>query len=102
MKYQRSEQFRREFAQLSEREQRLFVAAVRAINEAWARHQGPGLPRWPAALRMRPMVGHPGIWEMTWSFAGPDGRATFEFVEVDGEPASRWRRVGGRAIFDRP
>ncbi len=39
---------------------------------------------------------------MTWSFAGPDGRATFEWVTVHGEPAVRWRRVGGHAIFGNP
>jgi len=40
--------------------------------------------------------------EMTWSFAGPDGRATFELVEVDGEPAIRWRRIGDHRIFEEP
>jgi hypothetical protein len=24
-------------------------------------------------------------WEMTWSFNGPDGRATFEWIAIDGE-----------------
>jgi hypothetical protein len=39
---------------------------------------------------------------MTWSFAGPDGRATFEFITIDGEPAIRWRRIGGHEIFAEP
>jgi hypothetical protein len=39
---------------------------------------------------------------MTWSFSGPDGRATFEWVLVDGEPGIRWRRIGGHAIFGSP
>jgi len=39
---------------------------------------------------------------MTWSFAGPDGRATFEFVKIDGKIAIRWRRIGGREVFSRP
>jgi hypothetical protein len=39
---------------------------------------------------------------MTWSFSGPDGRATFEYVEVDGEPAIRWRRIGGHDVFRAP
>jgi hypothetical protein len=43
-----------------------------------------------------------GVWEMTWSFTGPDGRATFEWVEVGGEPAIQWRRIGGHEIFGRP
>ena len=37
---------------------------------------------------------------MTWSFAGPDGRATFEWILIDGELAIRWRRIGGHEVFD--
>jgi hypothetical protein len=32
---------------------------------------------WPAALRVKSVRSAPGILEMTWSFASPDGRATF-------------------------
>ncbi len=39
---------------------------------------------------------------MTWSFAGPDGRATFEFVEIEGEMGVRWRRVGNHSILKNP
>jgi hypothetical protein len=39
---------------------------------------------------------------MTWSFAGPDGRATLEFVTVDGELLCRWRRAGDHDAFKRP
>jgi hypothetical protein len=45
---------------------------------------------------------------MTWSYAGPDGRATWEWVRVtDSEtgelhPAIRLRRIGGHAIFADP
>jgi hypothetical protein len=46
--------------------------------------------------------GTPGVWEVTGSFAGPDGRATFEWIEVRDERAIRWRRIGGREIFGRP
>jgi hypothetical protein len=42
------------------------------------------------------------VWEMPWSFAGPDGRATSEWVTIDAEPAIRWRRVGSHAIFSDP
>jgi hypothetical protein len=31
-----------------------------------------------------------------------DGRATFEWIEIDGEPAIHWRRIGGHGIFDSP
>jgi hypothetical protein len=40
--------------------------------------------------------------EMTWSFAGPDGRATFELITIDGDLRCRWRRVGDHADFKRP
>jgi hypothetical protein len=39
---------------------------------------------------------------MTWSFAGPDGRATFEYIDIGGDLGIRWRRIGGHAIFDKP
>jgi hypothetical protein len=52
--------------------------------------------------------GAAGIFEMTWSFSGPDGRATWEWVGVV-DPDSgrrrravRWRRVGGHVIFKKP
>jgi hypothetical protein len=46
--------------------------------------------------------GAPGILEMTWSFASPDGRATFELVTVAGELRCRWRRVGDHDVFKSP
>jgi hypothetical protein len=39
---------------------------------------------------------------LTWSFSGPDGRATFEFVTIDGELGILWRRIGDHRIFMRP
>jgi hypothetical protein len=57
---------------------------------------------WPRSLRVRSVQGAPGILEMTWSFASPDGRATFELVTVNGELRCRWRRVGGHEVFRTP
>lgn len=57
---------------------------------------------WPKSLRVKAVRGAPGVLEMTWSFAGPDGRATFELVTVDGEIRCRWRRVGGHDVFADP
>lgn len=48
------------------------------------------------------MTGTERVWEMTWSFSGPDGRATFEWVTVGKEIRIRWRRIGGHAIFKNP
>lgn len=61
----------------------------------------PSTP-WPRSLRVKRVQGAPGIWEMTWSFTGPDGRATFEWILIDGELAIRWRRIGGHEVFERP
>jgi len=30
------------------------------------------------------------------------GERTFEWVEIDHEPAIRWRRAGGHAVFSEP
>ena len=54
---------------------------------------------WPASLRVKPVRGAGGVLEMTWSFASPDGRATFELVTVDGELRVRWRRIGDHGVF---
>ncbi len=55
---------------------------------------------------MKAVVGARGIFEMTWKFAGPDGRATWEWCTVVAEgrnyPAIRWRRIGIHAIFGDP
>ncbi|GGH43922.1 hypothetical protein [Microbacterium album] len=61
----------------------------------------PATP-WPASLRVKSVRSAPGVLEMTWSFASPDGRATFELVTVDGEVRVRWRRVGGHDVFRNP
>jgi hypothetical protein len=102
VKFERGERFVADYARLSDRERQLFRKAVRELNDAYERRGANALPTWPAGLRIKTVQGAPGIWEMTWSFAGPDGRATFEFVNVDGEPAIRWRRIGDHWIFQQP
>lgn len=57
---------------------------------------------WPASLRVKSVRAAPGVLEMTWSFASPDGRATFELITVDDEPRVRWRRVGDHDVFKNP
>ena len=103
MKYTRAARFIADLRRLSPAERKLFrqivveqfvPAAERVVAE-------PGA-LWPTGLRVKRVQGARGVWEMTWSFAGPDGRATFEWTEIDGKPAVRWRRVGGHAIFSAP
>lgn len=102
MKYTGSDTFHTDYANLSPEEQALFRRSVGQLNAAYAGRGSRPLPHWPASLRIKSVRGHPGVWEMTWSFSGPDGRATFEFIEVEGEPAIKWRRIGDHAIFARP
>lgn len=61
----------------------------------------PATP-WPASLRVKSVRSAHGVLEMTWSFASPDGRATFEFVTVNNELAVQWRRVGDHDVFKNP
>jgi hypothetical protein len=57
---------------------------------------------WPISLRVKSVHGAPGVLEMTWSFASPDGRATFELVTVGEERRCRWRRIGDHSVFKSP
>jgi hypothetical protein len=75
--------------------QEKFVPACDAFAE------NPSTP-WPASLRVKAVRSAAGVLEMTWSFASPDGRATFEFVTRDGELRVRWRRVGDHDVFKDP
>lgn len=61
----------------------------------------PATP-WPASLRVKSVRGAHGALEMMWSFASPDGRATFELVTIDGELRCRWRRFGDHDVFKNP
>jgi len=61
----------------------------------------------PAHLRVKPITSAPGVFEMTWSFSGPDGRASFQWATItlpDGtrQAAVRWRRIGTHRIFGSP
>lgn len=75
------------------------VVRERFVRAAERRVEHPGEP-WPASLRVKDVEGASGVWEMTWEM--PDGRATFEWVELEGEPGIRWRRVGTHSIFGEP
>ena len=102
MKFDVVESFVADYARLTVRERELFRQAVRRLNAAYARRGDRPIPAWPAVLRIKPVLGAPGVFELTWSFSGPDGRATFELVNVAGEPALRWRRIGGHRILREP
>ena len=103
MKYQTTPAFRADVRRLSEVERERFKKVVREqyVPAAERRAVNPAAP-WPKKLRVKSVRSAPGIWEMTWSYSGPDGRATFEWTSVGGQPAVLWRRVGGHEIFGDP
>ena len=99
MKFEPTASFDGDFARLSEGEKQLFVEALKSFVPACDRYTNDSTAKWPASLRVRDVHGAPGVWELTWSFSGPDGRATFEWTQIDGQLGLRWRRVGGHSIF---
>ena len=103
MKWEKALAFEADLRRLSRAELETFRRFVRDdfVPAAERRAANPA-SGWPKKLRVRDVKVAPGIWELTWSFAGPDGRATFEWITFDGEPAIRWRRVGGHAILRDP
>jgi len=95
--------FERDLDHISDAHLQLFRSVVvHQFSPACDRYAADPGTRWPTSLRVKSVRNHPGVLEMTWSFAGPDGRATFEFVTVEGELRVRWRRVGGHDIFVEP
>lgn len=102
MKYVVLAAFRGDYGRLSPSERALFKLALADFVTACDRYVTDPSTPWPRGLRVKPVQGAPGIFEMTWSFSGPDGRATFEFVQLDGELAVRWRRIGSHRILREP
>lgn len=102
MKFERTESFKADWARLSADEPALFRTVTKRFHVAAERIVAGDTPSWPQALRVKSVVRAPGVWEMTWSFSGPDGRATFEWVEIEGRRAIRWRRIGRHDIFRTP
>jgi hypothetical protein len=97
--HEESEQFWRDWHRLTPAERQQFKEAVEKFLEDLATS-----PRGPfrQGLRVKPMRGAEGIFEMTWEIR--DGRATFEYGEKlsEGEPHIIWRRIGSHSIFGNP
>ncbi len=102
MKYVVLDSSKADYKRLSQGEQALFKKTLPGFVAACDRHEADPSVAWPASLRVKAVESAPGMLEMTWSFSGPDGRATFEWVQIDGQLAVRWRRIGGHAIFGNP
>lgn len=103
MKYERTEHFKRDYRKLSPDERAEFKRVVlEEFQPALERRESEPGRAWPPALRVKGVEGAPGVWEMTWSFTDPDGRATWEWIKIGEETAIRWRRVGSHSVFADP
>jgi hypothetical protein len=102
VKFEVTEAFRADRRRLSAKERRLVDERLPAFVEACDRYAEDPSTAWPSALRVKDIENAPGIWEVTFSFSGPDIRATFEWITIDAELAVRWRRIGGHEVFKRP
>ena len=102
MRYVVLDTFKSDYKRLSSGEQALFKNSLGEFVAACDRYAADPSSVWPRSLRVKSVESAPGVLEMTWSFRGPDGRATFEWVQIDGQLAVRWRRIGGDAIFKEP
>ena len=102
MKFEVLDSFHTDYARLSDTEKGLLKKILPTLVAACDRYAADPSASWPASLRVKDVEGAPGIFEMTWSFAGPDGRATFEWTAIEGAPGLRWRRIGGHRILKEP
>jgi hypothetical protein len=107
VKFETTSAFERDVGRLKLEHLEMFKDVVRERFapgcDAWlAAQTSGGQYVWPASLRVSRLRGRPDVWEMTWNFASPDGRATFEFVHHDGEWFCRWRRVGDHSVYSAP
>lgn len=102
MRFELTEPFLGDRDRLSDAERDIVRRALPRFVEACERFATDPAARWPSSLRVKDVESAPGIFEVTFSFTGPDIRATFEWTQIDGALTVRWRRIGGHEIFRRP
>jgi hypothetical protein len=102
VKFRTSTAFDRDFKRLPRYRQDKIRALVPSFNAA-AERAGAGVDRpWPKGLRVKPVKSAAGVWELTRGMNDPDGRARWEWAQVDGQPAVRWRRFGDHGVLGNP
>lgn len=105
MRFERTESFKADFRRLTKEEQEMFRTAALEFSAACDCH-GNSRAALLGKFRAKGVEGANAVLEMTWSFAGPDRRATWEWttLTMDGvtHPAVMWRRVGSHRIFSNP
>lgn len=103
MRFEITPTFRSDFSKLKREHKELFRATVTSkFNDACDAFAADPTSAWPASLRVKPMKYVNGVYEMTWSFNSPDGRATFELRRDDHGMYCLWRRVGDHGIYTKP
>lgn len=103
MKYRTTPQFERDYKKLSTSDKAKFHKALKVFIESCkAFEYDPVAHSWPGSLRFEKLKGAQGVCAITWSFSGPDGRATFHFETEHHETVVIWRRVGLHAIYKNP
>jgi hypothetical protein len=73
------DRFWNDYRRLKRWKQARFTLAWQEFRDTllqWETDGALGLPRFPAALRVKDVNGYPGIWELTWA---RDGRFTWEY-----------------------
>lgn len=100
MKFQTTPAFDSDFKDLAPEHKKKFRKFVPRFHQAAVNAAAGENKPWPNGMRVKTVKGADGIWEATWSKDHPDGRATWEWIKVDGDPAIRWRRVGGHEVLD--
>jgi hypothetical protein len=102
VKFELTDSFRGDRRRLSRNTRKIIDDVLPDFVAACDRFAADPATGWPDSLRVKAVEGAPGVFEMTFSFSGPDIRATFEWITIEGEPAVRWRRIGDHRIFRRP
>jgi len=103
VKYRRLPQFDADYGKLSKAERAKFKETLQVFIPCCKEYEASGGSyTWPASLRFEKLTSTKKVMAITWSFSGPDGRATFHFETVDEEMYVVWRRVGRHKIYDNP
>ncbi|WP_282857498.1 hypothetical protein [Pseudoclavibacter helvolus] len=103
MKFKKLPQFERDYNKLTPEERAKFKEMLAVFIPACDRYAlDVSGYTWPASLRFEKLTSTKSVLAITWSFSGPDGRATFQFDTVDGELMVVWRRVGRHSIYKSP
>jgi hypothetical protein len=104
MWFERSSLFVADWKSLTDDEQaavRSVLPAVRTAADDVAAHSFDHR-RWPKSLRIHDIENAPGVWSVTFNFAAPDLRATFDWSPTREQPTVRWRRIGNHGVYRRP